>query len=271
MLKFFRKIRQKLLSENRFSKYAIYALGEIFLVVIGILIALQINNWNEAKKIKQTEKEILEGIRENLIKDTFDINLTIRHYQNEIKNDSLLLEHLIYGKPYEPFVVEMLAMCMSEYSLVLHTSYFKEAEQRGLSIISNKELRDEISNLYEFKYVYLLKAENEMPYYRRYFTNMRNSIENYLETDSTSYQKNELYKTYQLEFGEDEKWAGILASAYSISPESYKKLLADKKFHRALIDAREDKKSILLEFYFPASQQAEKVRTAIKEELKNFD
>ena len=46
MIKFFRKIRQQLLAENRLGKYLIYALGEIVLVVIGILIALQINNWN---------------------------------------------------------------------------------------------------------------------------------------------------------------------------------------------------------------------------------
>ena len=47
MIKFFRKVRQKLLKENRFNKYVLYAIGEIVLVVIGILIALQINNWNE--------------------------------------------------------------------------------------------------------------------------------------------------------------------------------------------------------------------------------
>ncbi len=47
MIKFFRKIRQKMLIENKFSKYLIYAIGEIILVVIGILIALQINNLNE--------------------------------------------------------------------------------------------------------------------------------------------------------------------------------------------------------------------------------
>ena len=45
MIQFFRRIRQKLLEENRFVKYLLYALGEIVLVVIGILIALQINNW----------------------------------------------------------------------------------------------------------------------------------------------------------------------------------------------------------------------------------
>ena len=52
MIKFFRKIRHQLLSENRVSKYILYAIGEIVLVVVGILIALQINNWNENKKIQ---------------------------------------------------------------------------------------------------------------------------------------------------------------------------------------------------------------------------
>jgi len=47
MIKFFRKIRQNLLRENKTGKYFKYAIGEITLVVIGILIALQINNWNE--------------------------------------------------------------------------------------------------------------------------------------------------------------------------------------------------------------------------------
>ncbi len=51
MIKFFRKIRQRLLSENKFSKYLIYAIGEIVLVVIEILIALQINTWNESRKL----------------------------------------------------------------------------------------------------------------------------------------------------------------------------------------------------------------------------
>jgi hypothetical protein len=55
MIKFFRKIRQRLLSGNKFSKYLIYAIGEIILDVIGILIALSINNWNENRKIKNLE------------------------------------------------------------------------------------------------------------------------------------------------------------------------------------------------------------------------
>jgi hypothetical protein len=69
MLKFFRKIRQKLLSENKFSKYLIYALGEIILVVIGILIALQINTWNEEQKTNKWEERFLIDLRNELNND----------------------------------------------------------------------------------------------------------------------------------------------------------------------------------------------------------
>ena len=63
MIKFFRKIRQKLLSENKFSKYLLYAVGEILLVIIGILIALSINNWNEHRKLKIEEQSSLKDLR----------------------------------------------------------------------------------------------------------------------------------------------------------------------------------------------------------------
>ena len=62
MLKFFRKIRKNLLTEGNFSKYLLYALGEIILVVIGILIALQIDNWNSEKKDLKAERSYLTSL-----------------------------------------------------------------------------------------------------------------------------------------------------------------------------------------------------------------
>ncbi|NND93666.1 MAG: hypothetical protein HKN45_02310 [Flavobacteriales bacterium] len=59
MIKFFRKIRQRLLSESKFSKYLLYAIGEVILVIIGILMALQINNWNEERKL-DASNEVLK-------------------------------------------------------------------------------------------------------------------------------------------------------------------------------------------------------------------
>lgn len=70
MIKFFRKIRERLLTENKFSKYLLYAIGEIALVVIGILIALQINDWNENKKNETIIKNNTLLLIENLVADS---------------------------------------------------------------------------------------------------------------------------------------------------------------------------------------------------------
>lgn len=91
MIKIFRHIRQKLLAENRFSKYLLYAIGEIILVVIGILIALQINNWNEARKKENQFKSTLEELYNKISDDVWFYNFMIRENENIISvTDSLL-------------------------------------------------------------------------------------------------------------------------------------------------------------------------------------
>ena len=70
MIKLFRRIRQNLLAENRFNKYLVYAIGETILVVIGILIALQINAWNEGRKNLNLSETYLKNIRKDLVSDT---------------------------------------------------------------------------------------------------------------------------------------------------------------------------------------------------------
>ena len=74
MIKFFRKIRQRLLTENKFSKYLIYAIGEIILVVIGILIALSINNWNQDKQQQKILNNIYATIKADLQQDIINID-----------------------------------------------------------------------------------------------------------------------------------------------------------------------------------------------------
>ena len=69
MIKFFRKIRQNLLSEGKTGKYLKYAIGEIILVVVGILIALSINNWNEERKQNELETVYLKRLHNELKKD----------------------------------------------------------------------------------------------------------------------------------------------------------------------------------------------------------
>jgi len=74
MIKFFRKIRYDLMEKNKTGKYLKYAIGEIVLVVIGILIALQINNWNQAKKDDRALKEYLVKIKSNTLEDMLGLD-----------------------------------------------------------------------------------------------------------------------------------------------------------------------------------------------------
>ena len=83
MIKFFRKIRQKLLSENKFSKYLIYAIGEIILVVIGILIALQFNNYNEQRKHLQAINETITAIEEDIVFNHMHTNHILDFYKTQ--------------------------------------------------------------------------------------------------------------------------------------------------------------------------------------------
>lgn len=69
MIKIFRNARKKMLAEGRVRKYMTYAFGEILLVVIGILIALSINNWNNNRLLRQTEQNVLDNIQSQINED----------------------------------------------------------------------------------------------------------------------------------------------------------------------------------------------------------
>ncbi|RNC92080.1 MAG: hypothetical protein ED555_02940 [Allomuricauda sp.] len=91
MIKFFRRIRQKLLSENKFSKYLLYALGEIILVVIGILIALQINTWNGNKNNRAKEQLYLTSFQNDMQLNLAELDRVIEKSSQTIgTTDSLL-------------------------------------------------------------------------------------------------------------------------------------------------------------------------------------
>lgn len=83
MVRFFNNIRQKLAAENKVMAYLRYAVGEILLVVIGILIALQINNWNEQRILKQELNQLKTSLISDLTKDTVSISNELKHLSSD--------------------------------------------------------------------------------------------------------------------------------------------------------------------------------------------
>jgi hypothetical protein len=100
MINFIRKTRQQLLTQNKVSKYLLYAIGEILLVVIGILIALSINNWNERNKTRKLEKSTLLEISNALQSDLTQLNQWITIRQKQDYNLSIILAYLRDNAPH---------------------------------------------------------------------------------------------------------------------------------------------------------------------------
>lgn len=159
MIKFFRQIRQRLLSENRFSKYLIYAIGEIILVVIGILIALQINNWNEAKKEHRIGIQFLKGISNDLNKDLMLVDSLLKLNQQTFSLISSI-DSVFHKKPYyyakknshlfvEPDTLNFEHVFYRNVSFrPINSTYNSLIADGKTALIKNKSLLDEIQRIY---------------------------------------------------------------------------------------------------------------------------
>lgn len=94
MLRFYRQIRRSVLTDNKFSKYLLYAIGEILLVVIGILIALQVDNWNEERKKQEQGAEFRAQLREGVLADMENIRKRIAFFEQTLQYGYQAEKHL---------------------------------------------------------------------------------------------------------------------------------------------------------------------------------
>ena len=94
MITLFRRMREKLISSGSLTKYLLYAIGEILLVVIGILIALQVNNWNEERISRALEQDYYCRFLENIQQDLIQVNSLIQETKNRLESTNELLRAL---------------------------------------------------------------------------------------------------------------------------------------------------------------------------------
>lgn len=148
MIKFFRRIRYNLMSENKTGKYFKYAIGEIILVVIGILIALQINNWNTHRLEKIEEKVILQNIKKDLI-------LELKNFERHSNSQLVFTESC--KKIISTFNLEGRFIVTDSFlsrindlfvrnSFIPNLTTFKTLENTGkIDLISNDKLKEKIT------------------------------------------------------------------------------------------------------------------------------
>ena len=163
MIKFLRHIRKRLLTENKFSKYLLYAVGEIVLVVIGILIALQVNNWNEIEKSKSESNRLLLVLKLDLEKDIQNLKSLQTEYNDwhlQIKN---ILDTVLDGSTkkitrYDQLMAGRLSMNYISVNKITFLDMFNTGKKLEFD---NLEIVRDIKDYFQYADNQLIKLNSD--------------------------------------------------------------------------------------------------------------
>jgi len=150
MIKFFRKIRYNLMEQNKTGKYLKYAIGEIVLVVIGILIALSINTWNEMQKLKTEEIEILQNFKKSIKEDISGMDRAMAINKRVKKSMNLIIDYMEQDLPYQDSLKYHFGNANVQWLIAINLSVFEALKSKDLNLISNDSLRQSIIGLYSW-------------------------------------------------------------------------------------------------------------------------
>lgn len=156
--------------ENRPIKYMRYAIGEIVLVVIGILIALQINTWKEEQKSKRVEFVMLTELKKNIEADILELDSTLTNVNHRIRSSKIILKSFSNDNSYHDSLNSHFGWAMVYDNMQFHTGAYESLKSSGSQLINDESLRFEISNYYDF-------VVNEM---KTSFREIRDDFYNYM-------------------------------------------------------------------------------------------
>ncbi|MCK0109242.1 DUF6090 family protein [Flavobacteriaceae bacterium S0825] len=164
MIKFFRHIRKSLLMENKTGKYFKYAIGEIILVMIGILLALQVNNWNQKRLAEKQIYNYLVSLKKDLETDIVLFEDNIKGYELDKANNSQIL----MNDDYKKFDVDSITTLVSGFWNLNRTSdqtYQKIKSAGLLEMLGTPEINKAVNNYYNIyisHYDYLIEWDREL-------------------------------------------------------------------------------------------------------------
>ncbi|WP_296705810.1 DUF6090 family protein [Algoriphagus sp.] len=173
MISFFRKIRQKLLKANSITRYLAYALGEILLVVIGILIALQVNNWNESRKEDAAQIKLLTNFMVDLTADS----VLLKDYESDLSTVTKTHKELYLARKGVISAPEIENPQLIRGSIRYHSITLSNHPNIGTQVMDD-EIRNEILDYYQF----LARVENS---YLQYDNVVKETVRPYLAKNLT--------------------------------------------------------------------------------------
>ncbi|MEX0997351.1 MAG: DUF6090 family protein [Flavobacteriaceae bacterium] len=180
MIKFLRNIRKKLIEQHKVRNYIFYAIGEILLVVIGILIALSINNWNENQKTSAKIKSILIALQSDLVQDTILINNKLPGIIQQLELNEALRSRVTTPEATLDTLVKITRFEFNpnwSNQIVYNTNAYNSLNQTGLIENLSDSLKSNIKNFYSNKLTLNLRVE-------RITIDYRNKVASFVDTYS---------------------------------------------------------------------------------------
>lgn len=153
MLRFLFKSKKNNLSPER--KFWIYATGEFFLVFLGILIALQVDNWNQNRQEKKLERILLSEMLSNLEQDLQDIDWSLNFKANCIQSNIVVMQYLEGNLPWHDSLETHFGRLIQGTVFVNNISAFESLKSIGIDLITNDSLRQQITYVYSARYKHI--------------------------------------------------------------------------------------------------------------------
>ena len=189
--------------DNRPLKYARYAIGEIILVVIGILIALQINTWNEERKNRSLEYLTLTELKKNIASDLKAMDSLSNTLSGRIRSTEIVLQLLYRDEQYHDTLDIHFGGAMVYTDMNFHKGIYESIKASGSQSINDEILRFEINNYYDYSVSDMEEGFREIrdDFYNYMLTFLREEFKYYKSSESKaeprdfeSLKKNEVYK-----------------------------------------------------------------------------
>lgn len=167
---FFNKLRRSEIKTEGLKRYLLYAVGEIVLVMIGILLALEVSNWNDDRRTAKEELALLEEMKFNLENDLKDCIWNVAKNKDIHRSNTIVLRFLESQAPFHDSLRTHFGKILGRTTQRRNMSAYDNLKTKGMDLIQNQSLRRNITVIYSERYYYIemkeLEFDNQIQLYQ---------------------------------------------------------------------------------------------------------